>query len=102
MIVSPANALSPLVMLATSMHAQPGVYAVLLGSGVSTGAGIPTGWGVVRELVRRVAAAVATVAVFRLWSGELEPIRFECFWIPLAAGHVLQSGQGALLGRLPT
>jgi len=34
--------------------------------------------------------------------GELEPIRFECFWIPLAAGHVLQSGQGALLGRLPT
>lgn len=39
------------------MHAQPGVYAVLLGSGVSTAAGIPTGWGVVRELVRRIAAA---------------------------------------------
>lgn len=38
------------------MHAQPGVYALLLGSGVSTGAGIPTGWGIVRELVRRVAA----------------------------------------------
>lgn len=41
------------------MHAQPGVYAVLLGSGVSTGAGIPTGWGVFRELVGRVAAASA-------------------------------------------
>lgn len=39
------------------MHAQPGVYAVLLGSGASTGAGIPTGWGVVRELVGRIAAA---------------------------------------------
>lgn len=39
------------------MHAQPGVYAVLLGSGVSTGAQVPTGWGIVRELVRRVAAA---------------------------------------------
>ncbi len=26
--------------------------------------------------------------------------RFECFWIPLADAHVLQSGQGALLGRL--
>lgn len=51
------TALSPSVMLATSMHAQPGVYAVLLGSGVSTGAGIPTGWGVVKELVRRAAAA---------------------------------------------
>lgn len=50
------NPLSPTAMLATSMHAQPGVYALLLGSGVSTGAGVPTGWGVVKELVRRVAA----------------------------------------------
>lgn len=54
-----SSALSPSVMLASSMHAQPGVYAVLLGSGVSTGAGVPTGWGVVKELVRRVAAAAA-------------------------------------------
>lgn len=53
----PQSAISPSVMLATSMHAQPGVYAVLLGSGVSTGAGVPTGWGVVRELVRRIAVA---------------------------------------------
>lgn len=44
-------------MLATGLHALPGVYALLLGSGVSTGAGIPTGWGVVQELVRRLAAA---------------------------------------------
>ncbi|MET7333969.1 NUDIX domain-containing protein [Nonomuraea sp. NPDC005650] len=28
------------------------------------------------------------------------PTRFECFWIPLEHGHVLQSGQGALLYRL--
>ncbi|ARQ68019.1 NUDIX hydrolase [Streptomyces marincola] len=32
--------------------------------------------------------------------GQREPHRFECFWIPLTAAHVLQSGQGALLGRL--
>lgn len=32
--------------------------------------------------------------------GEQQPTRFECFWVPLDAGHVLQSGQGALLGRL--
>ncbi|WP_217134115.1 SIR2 family protein [Leucobacter chinensis] len=50
------TSLSPLTTLTTGMHAQPGVYAVLLGSGVSTAAGIPTGWGVVRDLVRRVAA----------------------------------------------
>lgn len=51
------SAFDPLVMLATGIHAKPGVYALLLGSGVSTGAGIPTGWGVVQELVRRAAAA---------------------------------------------
>jgi hypothetical protein len=44
-------------MLATAMHSQPGVYAVLLGSGISTDAGIPTGWAVVRDLVGRIAAA---------------------------------------------
>lgn len=43
-------------MLATSIHAQPGVYALLLGSGVSTGAGMPTGWGIVTDLVRKVAS----------------------------------------------
>lgn len=51
-----ANPLSPSSILAMGMHAQPGVYALLLGSGVSTGAGMPTGWGVVTDLVRKVAA----------------------------------------------
>lgn len=37
------NPVLPLAMLATSMRAQPGVYAILLGAGVSTGAGVPTG-----------------------------------------------------------
>jgi 8-oxo-dGTP pyrophosphatase MutT (NUDIX family) len=32
--------------------------------------------------------------------GEQEPTHFECFWMPLEAAHILQSGQGALLGRL--
>ncbi|MEU0538607.1 NUDIX domain-containing protein [Nocardia sp. NPDC005978] len=32
--------------------------------------------------------------------GRGSPTRFECFWVPLAAAHVLQSGQGALLYRL--
>lgn len=50
---SPRNALSPRVMLATAMHSQPGVYALLLGSDVSTGAGIPTGWGVVSNLIEK-------------------------------------------------
>jgi 8-oxo-dGTP pyrophosphatase MutT (NUDIX family) len=32
--------------------------------------------------------------------GLLPPTRFECFWIPLAKGHVLQSGLGALLSEV--
>lgn len=32
--------------------------------------------------------------------GERAPTRFECFWLPLRFAYVLQSGQGALLGRL--
>jgi 8-oxo-dGTP pyrophosphatase MutT (NUDIX family) len=32
--------------------------------------------------------------------GKGEPTHFECFWLPLETAHILQSGQGALLGRL--
>ncbi|HEV7934207.1 MAG TPA: NUDIX domain-containing protein [Actinomadura sp.] len=35
-----------------------------------------------------------------LHDGEQDPTNFECFWIPLEAAHILQSGQGALLGVL--
>lgn len=45
-----------LIPLAFSVHSNPGVFALLLGSGVSRAAGIPTGWGVTVELIRQVAA----------------------------------------------
>ena len=41
--------------LAMTMHAQPGVYALLLGSGVSRGAGILTGWEVMVKLIEQLA-----------------------------------------------
>jgi hypothetical protein len=43
-----------------SVRNNPGRYALLLGSGVSTEAEIPTGWAVVNELVKRVATAEDT------------------------------------------
>lgn len=43
-----------------SVRNNPGRYALLLGSGVSTEAEIPTGWAVVNELVKRVAAVEGT------------------------------------------
>lgn len=43
--------------LALSMQAAPGRFALLLGSGVSYSAGIPTGWDVVADLIGRLAVA---------------------------------------------
>lgn len=40
-----------------SVHASPGVYALLLGAGMSRDAGVPTGWEIVSDLVRRAAVA---------------------------------------------
>lgn len=85
--------LSASTMLATSMQAQPGVYAVLLGSGVSTGAGVPTGWGVVKELVRRVAVADTPDDEESLRAAEKDP---EAWWQaryaqPLGYSSLLES-----------
>ncbi|MBC3906195.1 SIR2 family protein [Undibacterium umbellatum] len=41
--------------LAFSMSANKGVYALLLGSGVSRASSIPTGWEITLDLVRKVA-----------------------------------------------
>ena len=46
-------AVDPGLMMALSVHAHKGVYAVLSGSGVSRSAGIPTGWNVVKNLIKR-------------------------------------------------
>ena len=42
--------------LAFAIHENPGVYALLLGSGLSRSAGIPTGWEITLDLIRRVGA----------------------------------------------
>lgn len=47
--------IDPLHSLAFSVQANPGVYAVLVGSGVSRTAQIPTGWEITLDLVRKLA-----------------------------------------------
>ena len=42
--------------LAFSVQSNPGVYAVLLGSGVSRSAQVPTGWEITIDLIRKLAA----------------------------------------------
>lgn len=49
--------IDPLVALAFALNSNKGAYAVLLGSGVSRSAGIPTGWEVVCDLTNKVACA---------------------------------------------
>lgn len=47
----------PHTQLAFSIYENPGVFAVLLGSGLSRSAEIPTGWEITLDLIRRVALA---------------------------------------------
>lgn len=49
--------IEPIVSLAFSVYENKGVFALLLGSGVSRAAEIPTGWEMTIDLIRRVAAA---------------------------------------------
>jgi hypothetical protein len=51
------SSIDPLTGLAFSIYSGKGIYALLLGSGVSRSAGIPTGWEITLDLIRRIAAA---------------------------------------------
>ena len=48
--------IEPEISLAFSVHSKKGTYALLLGSGVSRAAGIPTGWEIVLDLIKKLAA----------------------------------------------
>lgn len=47
--------IDPILSLAIAIQSDPGIYALLVGSGVSRAAGIPTGWEVVLDLIRKLA-----------------------------------------------
>lgn len=49
--------IEPVTRLALALHSNPGAYALLVGSGLSDAAGVPTGWDVALDLAERVAAA---------------------------------------------
>lgn len=48
--------MDPTLSLAFSMQSNPGVYALLVGSGISRSAAIPTGWEIVLDLIGKLAA----------------------------------------------
>ncbi|MDT9683485.1 SIR2 family protein [Streptomyces sp. TRM76323] len=83
--------LDPVISLAMCVQAGPGVYALLLGAGMSRDAGVPTGWEIVTDLVRR--AAIARGADVRL--AVTDP---EAWWARHGDGGPL--GYSALLEAL--
>ena len=54
--------IEPAQSLAFSIQSAPGVYALLLGSGVSRAAGIPTGWEITLDLIRKLASVAGETA----------------------------------------
>jgi hypothetical protein len=77
-----------------ALHSQPGVFALLVGSGTSTGAGVPTGWGVIKDLVRKAAAAEGSTSV----GADPTDAEVEQWWI--AHGDGTDLGYSALLEAL--
>jgi hypothetical protein len=55
-IAPPGPGLDPTLALALGVSSSPGAYAMLLGSGISRAAQVPTGWEVVLDLIYKVAA----------------------------------------------
>lgn len=47
--------IDPIISLAFSIQSNKGVYALLLGSGVSRSAGIPTGWEITIDMIKKLA-----------------------------------------------
>jgi hypothetical protein len=54
--------LDPMLALSFSLHSNKGAYALLLGSGISRAAEIPTGWEVMLELIRKLAVVKGVTA----------------------------------------
>jgi hypothetical protein len=55
MVIKKKPMIDPALSLALTVHRNAGVYALLLGSGVSRSAGVPTGWEIVESLIRKLA-----------------------------------------------
>ena len=49
------NMITPTQSLSFAIQSKPGLYALLLGSGISKAAGMPTGWEVVQDLLVKLA-----------------------------------------------
>lgn len=84
--------IDPLSQLAITMVANPGTTALLLGSGISRSADIPSGWEVVLDLISRVAIV----------SGEQTPLDAEAWYLDKFGTPPSYSELLGMLGKTPT
>ncbi|MCW4468340.1 SIR2 family protein [Flavobacterium sp. MFBS3-15] len=63
--------------LAFSMFSNKGVYALLLGSGISRNSGIPTGWDVVMDLLKKLSVLEGNTSVENLEDWFIEKYKEE-------------------------
>lgn len=47
--------IDPITSLAFTLNSNEGIYSLLIGSGVSRSSGIPTGWEIVIDLIKKIA-----------------------------------------------
>lgn len=91
---SPGPGLDVKSALALSVHSAPGVYAVLLGAGVSAPSGVMTGWEITKDLVARITTARMADGVDERAEAAADP---EAWWLK-AFNEPL--GYSALLARV--
>ena len=77
-----ADGLSRLAFLLSQTE---GTYAVLLGSGISSAAGIPTGWGIAMDLIKQMAILVGEEA-----SDDLEDWYRQKFGKPVNYSDIVE------------
>ncbi|MFI8301370.1 SIR2 family protein [Streptomyces nigra] len=107
-VAVPAGGLiEPAMAMALNMHSSPGVYALLLGAGISIASGVKTGWGVVQDIVGKVAAvrdpdnpdarAEATADPEKWWEANTsEPLGYSAL---LAAAAPMPASRQAMLAE---
>ena len=62
---------SILTTLAFSIYSNKGAYALLLGAGISKASGLPSGWDIVTDLLKKLAAQnMYPIAI--IWKSGLE------------------------------
>ncbi|MFI1177486.1 SIR2 family protein [Streptomyces melanogenes] len=97
---------APMAM-ALNVHSSPGVYALLLGAGISIASGVKTGWGVVEDIVGKVAAvrdpdnpdarAEAMADPEKWWAANtVEPLGYSAL---LAAAAPMPASRQAMLAQ---